>query len=215
MKAVQTKATTTGLDAATAGDDLRLLCNGASWDLAAIQGLWTTAQYLRLTDHARQLIEFTDGRLEPLPMPTDRHQTISRFMFLALARAAERLGGVVLYAPLRLRVREGKFREPDILLLRDANDPRRQDDFWRGADLVLEVVSPGNPERDIRDKRLDYAEAGIPEYWIVNPIDETATVLTLAANGYVEQGVYPRGARAPSTLLGGFAVAVADIFDAA
>lgn len=202
------------MDATTAGDDLRLLCNGTSWDLAAIQGLWTTAQYLRLTDHARQLIEFTDGRLEPLPMPTDRHQTISRFLFLAVVRVVERLGGVVLYAPLRLRIREGKFREPDILLLLDANDPRRQDDFWTGADFVMEVVSPGNPGRDIRDKRLDYAEAGIPEYWIVNPIDETATVLTLAADGYVEQGVYPRGAEAPSVLLRDFSVAVADIFDA-
>ena len=202
------------MDTATAGDDLRLLCNGASWDLAAIQGLWTTAQYLRLTAHARQLIEFTDGRLEPLPMPTDRHQTISRFLFLALAHVMERLGGVVLYAPLRLRIREGKFREPDILLLLDANDPRRQDDCWRGADLVMEVVSPDNPGRDIHDKRLDYAEAGIPEYWIVNPGDETATVLTLAADGYVEQGVYRRGAEARSVLLRDFSVAVANVFDA-
>ena len=194
-------------------DELHLLCNGSSLDLAAIQGTWTPAQYLRLTDHARQLLEFTDGRLEPLPMPTDRHQTISRFLLLALA-VVERRGGKVLYAPLRLRIREGKFREPDLLLLLDADDPRRQDQYWRGADLVMEIVSADNPHRDIRDKRLDYAEARIPEYWIVNPLDETVTVLCLDSDSYAEHGVYRRGERAQSTLLRDLSVDVADVFDA-
>ena len=56
----------------------------AAIDLESLQGLWTETQYLRLTDHLRRLLEFTDGRLEVLPMPTDRHQVISRFLFLAL-----------------------------------------------------------------------------------------------------------------------------------
>ena len=47
-------------------------------DLEVLQGLWTEAQYLRLTDHVRRLLEFTDGRLEVLPTPTDRHQVITR-----------------------------------------------------------------------------------------------------------------------------------------
>jgi Uma2 family endonuclease len=54
----------------------------------------------------------------------------------------------VLVAPLRIQVRPGKFREPDILLVRDAHDPRRQHRYWLGADLVVEIVSPDNPERD-------------------------------------------------------------------
>ena len=76
-----------------------------------------------------------------------------------------------------MRVREGKFREPDILLLRDRSDPRYQDRYWQGADLVAEVVSPDHPDRDLVEKRADYAEAGIPEYWIADPRDETLTVL--------------------------------------
>ena len=63
-----------------------------------------------------------------------------------------------------MRVRAGTFREPDLLLLRDRSDPRRQDRFWRGADLVVEVISPDDPDRDLVDKRSDYAEAGIAEY---------------------------------------------------
>ena len=187
----------------------------ADIDIEPLQGLWTQAQYLRLTDHARLLIEFTDGRLEVPPLSTDRHQAISQFLFLALSPFVQALGGKVRYAPLRLRIREGEFREPDLLLVRDANDPRRRNDYWRGADLVMEIVSPDDPERDTRVKRRDYAEARIPEYWIVNPVDETITVLTLAGDAYTERGVFGRGQQADSASLAGFAVDVADVFDAA
>ena len=115
---------------------------------------------------------------------------------------------------MRLRVRAGKFREPDLLLLLDARDPRRRDDYWLGADLVLEVVSPDNPARDLAEKRADYAEASIPEYWIVNPTDETLTVLALVDGQYVERGLFRRGQRARSGCLPDFSVAVAAVFDA-
>src|SRR5262249_32385253 len=141
--------------------------------LAPLQGRWTAEQYLLLTDQTNRLIEFTGGYVEVLPMPTDKHQVVLRFLLLALYNFVQQIGGTVLFAPLRLRIRADKFREPDILLVRDASDSRRQNRYWLGADLVVEIVSPDNPERDTHDKREDYAEAGIPEYWIVNPEDET------------------------------------------
>ena len=63
--------------------------------------------------------------------------------------------------------------------------------FWLGADVVVEVVSPDDPERDTKLKRADYAEARIPEYWILNllqrqlevfrrPIDDPAAAFGLA-----------------------------------
>src|SRR5438128_203432 len=137
-------------------------------DLASLQGSWGAEQYLRLTDQTNRLIEFTDGRIEVLPMPTENHQAILEWLFLALRVFVERIGGKVRFAPLRLLVGDGKFREPDILLVRDARDPRRQNRYWLGADLVVEVVSEDDPDRDITTKRADYADAGIPEYWIVN-----------------------------------------------
>ena len=45
-------------------------------NLDAVQGLWTEAQYLRITNYSRRLLKFTDGILEVLPMPMDRHQVI-------------------------------------------------------------------------------------------------------------------------------------------
>jgi Uma2 family endonuclease len=147
-------------------------------------------------------------------MPTDRHQVISQFLMLRLLAFIQPRGGKVLYAPLRLRIREDQFREPDLLLVRDADDPRRQNRYWLGADLVVEVVSPDDPERDTRVKRGEYAAAQIPEYWIVNPMDETVTVLTLVDEVYVEHGVFRRGDEASSSLLDGFALPVDEVFDA-
>ena len=125
------------------------------------------------------------------------------------------LGGEALFAPLRLRIRPGKFREPDLLLVRDARDARSGDRFRTGADVVVEVVSPDRPERDLVHKRDDYAEAGIPEYRIVDPEMETVTVLKLEDGGYVESGVYDRHARARSPVLPDFGLAVGDVFDTA
>src|SRR6185295_9733062 len=138
-------------------------------DLEPIQGLWTVQQYLKLTDYSRRLVEFVDGSIEVPPMPTDRHQVMLLFLYEVLRSFLQPLGGKALVAPIRLQIHEGKYREPDILLVRDAHDPRRQNRYWLGADLVVEIVSPDDPERDTVVKRRDYAAASIPEYWIINP----------------------------------------------
>jgi Uma2 family endonuclease len=188
--------------------------DGLEIDLVPLQGLWTEEQYLRLTDQTNRFIEFTEGAVEVLPMPTRKHQAISRFLFLALLAAVQRLGGTVFYAPLRVRVAPGRFREPDLVLLLDVNDPRNQNAFWLGADLVVEIVSPDDVERDTVIKRADYAAAGIPEYWIVNPGEETITVLQLDGGAYSVHGVFHRGATATSTLLPGFTISVDAVCDA-
>ena len=183
-------------------------------DLYPRQGQWTEDEYLDLTDHTNHLIEFTDGYVEVLPMPTDNHQSILLFLYEYFVAFIRPLGGKVLVAPIRVYIRPRKFREPDLLLLLDAKDPRRQNRYWQGADLALEVVSADKPERDLVEKRGDYAEAGIPEYWIVNPETETITVLRLEDTAYAEHGVFGRGAEAASALMPGFIVHVEAVFDA-
>lgn len=186
----------------------------AEIDLAPLQGLWSVQQYLALTNQTKRLIEYTDGVIEALPMPTDKHQAISLFMLLSLLAFVRPRGGAVFYAPLRIEIRPGKFREPDLLLLRHSDDPRRQNEYWLGADLVVEIVSPDKPQRDIEEKRLDYAEGGIPEYWIVNPLTDTITVLALDGAAYVEYDIFRPGDQASSKLLDGFSVSVDEVFDA-
>ncbi|MFV9506996.1 MAG: Uma2 family endonuclease [Oscillochloridaceae bacterium umkhey_bin13] len=199
----------------TQGLELKLIrrIDGTELDLLPLQGLWTEAQYLKLTDQTNHLIEFSDGEIEVLPMPTRRHQLILLLLYELFKAWLSDRGGIVLVAPLRLRVRQGKFREPDLLMLMQVADPRNQEEFWLGADVVVEIVSPDRPERDTHDKRHDYAEAGIPEYWIVNPLTATITVLVLTDAIYHEHGVFSCGTDAISALLDGFRVSVDTVFD--
>ena len=183
-------------------------------ELLPRQGYWSDEGYLWLTDHGNRRVEFTDGRIEGLPVPTDVHQSVLLFLHALFRVWLRPRGGVVMVSGMRMRIREGKFREPDILLLRDRSDPRRQNRYWQGADLVVEVVSPDDPDRDWVEKRADYAEAGIAEYWIADPRDETLTVLVLRGEAYVEHGRYGRGETAASVLLEGFAAEVSAVFDA-
>jgi Uma2 family endonuclease len=182
-------------------------------DADGLQGVWTAEQYLRLTDRTNRLVELVDGRLEALPMPSTEHQILLVWLLDAL-RAAAGSGALVLPAALPLRLPNGRFREPDILLLRDARDPRRDSRVWLGADLVAEIVSPDDPDRDYRAKRLDYAAAGVTEYWIVDPAERLVTVLSLAGVTYAEHGAFRAGAIATSPLLPSLTVDVAALFAA-
>lgn len=177
------------------------------------QGCWSDTDYLWLAGRLARHLEMTDGRIEQPPMPTETHQLVLQFLFGAFAAFVRPLGGIVLFAPFPLRVREGKYREPDLAVLCDAADPRRADARWTGADLVLETVSPDDPARDYVVKRADYAEAGIPEYWIVDPRTDAVTVLTLSGDAYAEDGAYGRGDTAVSRVLDGFDIVVDAVFD--
>lgn len=186
-----------------------------AWEVALLfpgQGAWSEEDYLALDTN--QLVELSSGTIEVLPMPTDQHQAIVGYLYTLLLTFARSVGGVVRPAPLRLRLWPGKFREPDLLLLTSASDPRRQADFWHGADLVVEVVSADNPARDTKKKRHEYAQAGIPEYWIVNPLTETVTVLQLVETQYVEYGSFRRGDTATSACFPELQADVAAVLDA-
>ena len=182
-------------------------------DTLPSQGFWREEDYLWATDATNRLIEYTDGAIEVLPMPTDTHQSILMALYEYFQAYVRPLGGKVLVAPLRVRIDARRYREPDLLLVRSASDPRRQNRFWNGADLALEVVIADKPERDLVQKRRDYAEGSISEYWIVNPLNDTITVLRLDGETYVKHGVYGRGSQAHSALLTDFAVDVSATFD--
>ena len=63
---------------------LKLADDETEIDLVPLQGLWSVAQYLKLTSQTNRLSEFTDGVIEALPMPTKYHQAVSKVLFLAL-----------------------------------------------------------------------------------------------------------------------------------
>ncbi len=184
-----------------------------TWEVALLfpaQGAWSEHEFLEL--ETNRLVEFSHGRLEVLPMPTDTHQAIVGFLYTVLLAFVQQVGGAVRFAPLRLRLWPGKIREPDIMLLRDANDPRRQDIYWTGADLVVDVVSEDDPGRDLVTKRLEYAQAGIPEYWIVDPRNRSIVVLQLEGETYQTHGQFGMDAVLTSATLSGLTVPVSAVF---
>ena len=173
---------------------------------------WSEAEYLSL--QTNKLVEYKDGRIEVLPVTTLKHQRIALLLYrLLFAYIEERDGGEVLVAPLRVYLRPRLYREPDVIFL-STERAAATDRYPHGADLVMEVVSPDNPEHDYERKRQEYAEAGIPEYWIVDPQREAITVLSLAGRRYAAHGEFALDERATSVLLNGFAVEVSDVFAA-
>ena len=95
--------------------------------------------------------------------------------------------------------------------------PRKKEDYWEGADFVIEVVSDDSESfaHDYSQKRADYAEARIGEYWIVDPQEHRIVVLKLEGGSYVPRGEFGPGQRAASVMLEGFSVDVDAIFAAA
>src|SRR5437870_9560401 len=90
-----------------------------AWEVATLfpeQGEWSEEEYLRLTDGTNRRIEFTDGRLEFLAMPTEIHEAAVRFLFLALYQFVEaRKLGQVYSNGIRLRIRPRKIRLPGMI----------------------------------------------------------------------------------------------------
>ncbi|MFQ5731931.1 MAG: Uma2 family endonuclease [Planctomycetaceae bacterium] len=187
-----------------------------AWEMATRfpnQGNWSEEEYLHV--FANRGVELVDGRIEVLPAPTEEHQDILVFLFQALSKFVnERRLGKVQLAGLRVRVKEGKFREPDVVFMLTEHAGRREKKYWRGADLAMEIVSEDDPDRDLKTKRDEYADAGIAEYWIVDPRTKTIAVLTLpeGEDVYAESGVYEEGSVAESALLEGFRVDVTAAF---
>lgn len=187
-----------------------------TWEIASFfprQGKWTEAEYLALnTNH---LVELSGGCLEFLPMPTHAHQMVLAYLYeLLKAFVAANAPGVVCFSALPVRLGPGHYREPDLLYMREANRHRIRA-YWDGADLVMEVVSPSRPEHDRETKRVEYAQAGIPEYWIVDIVIGRIQVLVLDGQAYRLHGDFGPGELATSATLPGFSVSVDEVLAAA
>lgn len=188
-----------------------------AWDIARLfpaQGQWSVEEYLRL--NGNYLIEYSNGYIEVLTMPTMRHQVIVLFLLPLLTQFVDRDGkGKTLVAPFRIRLWADKFREPDVMVMLAKHADRMTNEYWNGADLVVEVVSDDDRRRDLELKRFEYARAGIPEYWIVDPQKNTITVLKLdGSTSYAVHGEFHAGETVTSALLPGFIVSVDEVFAA-
>jgi Uma2 family endonuclease len=187
-----------------------------TWEVAYFfpaQGQWTEDDYFELEESVElgQLLELSRGRLEVRSMPTQSHQCILIYLFeLLKAFVTARALGNVQLCGMHVKLGKRSFRAPDVLYMKKEHASRRLEKYWEGADLVMEIISPDPKDRnrDLVDKVRDYARAGIPEYWIVDPQEELIRVLVLDGNSYKVHGEFRKGTKAMSVLLPGFEVTV-------
>jgi len=186
------------------------------WEVAKLfppRGQWTEDDYFDL--ETNRLVELSDGCIEVLPMHPRLHQAILILMCTLLrAFVTSDEDACVLVSAFSVRLWPGKVRQPDVLYLSGRNVRRQHQTHWDGADLVVEIVSDDDRRRDLEVKRPEYAEAGIPEYWIIDPLLRRVTVLRLDGDHYEPAGEYAPGDTAASVLLPGFTVGVTDTFNA-
>jgi len=186
------------------------------WEIATLfpaQGDWTIDDYLDLDARTNHLIEYSEGRIELVTMPSIEHQTIAGFLYQLLAAYIFKHGlGYIYFAPTKVKLWEGKIREPDILYVSHANYIKRTKQWFEAIDLAVEIISPDDPNRDLQEKRREYAQAGIPEYWIIDPRNQTIMILTLENGQYKNHGTFGNGDTATSPLLTNFTLQVSSLF---
>ncbi|MBM3212307.1 Uma2 family endonuclease [Candidatus Poribacteria bacterium] len=116
-------------------------------------------------------------------------------------------------APLDVKLRRGIIRKPDIAFMSREHKKRMTTKHWGIPDLVVEILSKGNKSQDRVEKFKEYQEAGILEYWIVDPFPQTIEVFILENGAYILFGKWGTDGIAQSKRLAGFQVAVNSVFE--
>jgi Uma2 family endonuclease len=145
-------------------------------------GPYREADYLGLPDEPR--CELLYGRLLVTPAPTARHQHIVFKIARILADCADRHGDQVLVSPIDVVLADHSVVQPDVVYVRAARSSIVRDRVEGAPDLVVEVLSPGTARRDLGEKLRLYAEAGVAEYWIIDPGLQTLELLINAGGGF-------------------------------
>ncbi|MFF3222203.1 Uma2 family endonuclease [Nocardia suismassiliense] len=161
--------------------------------------LLTIADYMALgEDDERCRRELQEGVLTISPSPTPQHSVVSNRLFAQVETQLPSDLAVVADVDLDLQLvpenGPATVRRPDLAIVEDAEFERVEAEGGilraSAARLVVEIVSPGSRRTDYVMKRSEYADAGIPHYWIIDlspPLSLLAFRLTEEL-GYVDEG---------------------------
>jgi Uma2 family endonuclease len=161
-----------------------------------------------LTAYDDQHAEWVAGTVVPLSPASDKHQDVVGFLHMALRPFVDRAGGVMRAGPSVMRLR-GSAREPDLFAVTAEHRARIGTSYLDGAaDFVVEVVSPESRARDRVEKFGEYQQAGVREYWLIDPAARTAEQFRLAAGGVFEPVALGTPARLTSEVFPGMWISV-------
>jgi Uma2 family endonuclease len=161
--------------------------------------------------------ELVDGRLEPLVAPRPRHGWTYAELSAALSPYLHEhhpggyWGGEVDIPTVAFHGRRPDF----IFYTREAaavGIDLDADRVLAVPTLVVEIVSEDDEPRDLVTKRREYAEAGIPHYWILDPRRRTALFLHLRDGAYEVEARFARGQELASQLFPGLTIPLKRLF---
>jgi Uma2 family endonuclease len=131
--------------------------------------------------------EWVAGEVHEMSNLSLIHQRIARFLTAILQFYVESKGlGEILPAPFQLKFDFRQTgRQPDIMFVSNANaDKIKKQYVEKTADLVIEIISPESRTRDKGDKFYEYEQAGVKEFWLIDPDRKRAEFYTLGEDGF-------------------------------
>lgn len=134
-------------------------------------GQYTWQDFLALQDGDRR--ELIDGWLVECDMATEQHEYMVAYLITMLGVWALGNGGKVLASAYKVRVSDQRGVMPDVQYFRAGRKNPPQGLESGAPDLVVEVVSPTSRQLDRVTKLRYYQAIGAPEYWLVDPEDQT------------------------------------------
>jgi len=183
-----------------------------------INKTYTYADYFKWKFEER--VELIKGRIFRMsPAPNRRHQDLTGDIFNNLYNYLKGKKCKVYVAPFDVRLPRKSKEDRDIITVLQPDicvicDPEKLDD--RGCigapDLVVEILSPGNNSKELKNKYEVYEEAGVREYWVVSPQNETFVVYTLVNGSFQATRTMVEGDVVRSTVLEGFSINVSELF---
>lgn len=179
-----------------------------------VQGEWRYEDYLRLPDDGRRY-EIIEGVLYVANAPNIDHQySVSEVHFCLKLFVRDKQLGQVYTAPLEVHLSESSRPvQPDVLFIRAERQPPPGTQVFEGApDLIVEVVSPSSIRLDRTIKFDAYEQAGVAEYWIVDPKTRSVEVHTLSRGEYAVFGQYTNDEVIESALLSGLQIKTSALF---
>lgn len=184
-----------------------------------INKTYTYADYFKWKFEER--VELIKGRIFKMsPAPNRRHQRLSGDIYYELRNYLKGKKCEVYVAPFDVRLPRKSKEDKDIITVLQPDicvicDPSKLDD--RGCigapDIVVEILSPGNNSKELKNKFEIYEESGVSEYWVVSPQDQTFAVYRLEAGSYQSSRLMVAGDIVTSTVLPGFTLNLSELFE--
>ena len=159
--------------------------------------------------------ELVRGEVHVTPAPATRHQAIVQNLAGSLWPHVIRSNlGEVYTAPLDVRLGRDTALQPDLIFVSNARAGIIQEDWIAGApDLVVEVSSPSTAAYDRATKLPIYAEAGVPEVWLIDSQAKTVEVLKLQGKKYFVDATLAGDQVLASDLFLGWQLPLRELFD--